>query len=37
MWDLDLKKIPGVGEDREEGRRLVEVRVVKKLRETYFR
>lgn len=36
MWDFDLEKIHGAEGDREEGRRLVGVRVLKKLRETYI-
>ena len=37
MWDLNFERIPGVHGDRNEGHRLVGVRVVRKLRETFFR
>lgn len=37
MWDLDLEKMPGAEGDRAEGRRVVEGRVLIKLRETYFK
>ena len=36
-WDIDLERIPGTRGDREEGRRVVEVTIVKKLRETFVK
>ena len=37
MWDLDMASLKGVRGDRKEGRRLVGVRVIKKLREMFHK
>ena len=37
IWDLDMANLKGVGGDRKEGRRLVGVRIVKKLREVFHK
>jgi len=36
-WDIDLERIPGTRGDREEGRRVVEMNILKKLRETFVK